>query len=293
MAHDQTGLAFEEDVARRFRSLGWSVRPTARTGDFGADLIATSESETPETIAIQCKDYASPVGIEAVQEVLLAKVYYTANAAAVVAPNGFTPNARHAAKRARVGLIHPDELVSGCTLDRSAEQRQREAAAAEARKRAEAREREAEEARRKASAEAQRKEDERRRSAEEQRKRASAEALSRSWRQYDTDVKRFHRLAATRGRIATLVSTPAIVLAATAFMLPRHAALLIDSLIFLAAAALGLVGQLRAKAPELPAPSRRGALIPCNGCSTTLRVDYGREGTVQCPLCGARTPART
>src|SRR4051794_17171107 len=70
MQHSMGGIAFEVEVQDRFRSLGWRVEQTPVTGDYGADLVARLAGEI---VVVQCKDYGSPAGVRAVQEVHFAK----------------------------------------------------------------------------------------------------------------------------------------------------------------------------------------------------------------------------
>lgn len=103
------GTAFEEYLAAVFIDLGYSVDLTPFSGDFGADLIL---SKGDERIAVQAKQYAKPVGFDAVKEVHFARSYYSASQAWVVATHGFTPQAVNAAASANVRLIDGKELLS-------------------------------------------------------------------------------------------------------------------------------------------------------------------------------------
>lgn len=305
MAADLGGVAFEQSVAQRLGSLGWCVVTTPVTGDFGADLLAKSALETA---VVQCKDYGSPVGIDAVQEVFLAKAYYSALLAIVVARNGFTQAARCAAQRASVLLMRPDEIVPGCVLDRSIERRRREEQQAADRARAEALRKEEEARQRRARVEAQQRDAAARAQAEASRKEAqelqrSARAaasqrekdrhISCLWRQYDVNVKRFQHLEIARQASASFIFRSAFVLIISMPLLPREAALAGGTVASALTVALAMLRRFRADAPEPPFASRQGAILSCNICRTRLCAEYGKDVAVPCPHCGAITDAKT
>lgn len=100
---------FERHCAQLFRSCGWHVVETPASGDHGVDLIV---SRNGDSIAVQCKLYSQPVGNSAVQEVVAGRVHYGANAAVVVAANGYTSGAEVLARSNAVRLIHPDDIKS-------------------------------------------------------------------------------------------------------------------------------------------------------------------------------------
>ncbi|MFL5255930.1 MAG: restriction endonuclease [Rhodopila sp.] len=137
MQHSMGGIAFEVEVQDRFRSLGWRVERTPVTGDYGADLVARLDGEI---VVVQCKDYGSPAGVRAVQEVHFAKAHYGATAAVAVARNGFTRAAIKAAEATGVQILRPTDIAAGSSLDRTLRQREIEQQEAN-RRRAEARRR--------------------------------------------------------------------------------------------------------------------------------------------------------
>jgi restriction system protein len=101
------GLALEQSAAAALSSEGWEVNTTPVTGDQGVDLVARREDFT---IVLQCKNTSQPVGNSAVQEVFAGRAFYDADAAAVVAQNGFTVSARQLAGRLSVHLLDLSEL---------------------------------------------------------------------------------------------------------------------------------------------------------------------------------------
>jgi HJR/Mrr/RecB family endonuclease len=86
-----SGTQFEHFVADIMRGLGYRVQVLGGSGDQGVDLIAASGGG--ERLAIQCKQYARPVGNKPVQEVFAGAKHYRCTAAWVVAPEGFTKGA--------------------------------------------------------------------------------------------------------------------------------------------------------------------------------------------------------
>ena len=96
------GLDFEYEVQQFFEERGFPVFETAQSHDYGADLILYFNGTK---IAIQCKDYSSPVGISAVQEVIGAVKHYEVDVGMVISKQVFTKPARQLAASNNVILI--------------------------------------------------------------------------------------------------------------------------------------------------------------------------------------------
>ena len=63
---EMEGVEFEQYCAELLRNRGFiDVKLTKASGDFGVDILAEKDGVT---YAIQCKRYADPVGVKAVQE---------------------------------------------------------------------------------------------------------------------------------------------------------------------------------------------------------------------------------
>lgn len=93
---NMTGAQFEEFVAAVLEGNGYEIlEMTKTTGDFGADIIAERNGEN---IAIQCKRYAKPVGVRAVQEAISAMKHYDCDSCLVVTNSKFTKQAMELAK---------------------------------------------------------------------------------------------------------------------------------------------------------------------------------------------------
>jgi Restriction endonuclease len=78
-------------------------------GDKGVDILLTGGNET---IAVQCKNYAKPVGNRPVQEVYVGMGYHRASVGWVVAPAGYTRGAHKLANRLGVKLYDASAIKS-------------------------------------------------------------------------------------------------------------------------------------------------------------------------------------
>jgi hypothetical protein len=106
-----SGAEFETYLARLLKQNGFEdIRGTAITGDQGADLLATKGNRS---IVIQAKRYRGAVGNKAVQEVVAAVKFYSADEGWVITSGTFTPSARALAQANGVRLIDGYALRSG------------------------------------------------------------------------------------------------------------------------------------------------------------------------------------
>lgn len=102
-----SGSDFERLLARLYEKMGYTVQLNGRTGDQGADLIATRGNER---LIIQAKRYTGSVGNAAVQEVVAAKSHYDGNVAIVISTSKFTREAVELAKTNSVQLVGLSDL---------------------------------------------------------------------------------------------------------------------------------------------------------------------------------------
>ncbi|EHD14940.1 hypothetical protein CIN_08720 [Commensalibacter intestini A911] len=100
---------YEIFCAKQLREIGWEATATQRSGDQGADVVATKNGIK---LVLQCKLYSKPVGNTAIQEINTAKIFYHAHYAAVVSNADFTIGARQIASSTKTSLLHHDELQS-------------------------------------------------------------------------------------------------------------------------------------------------------------------------------------
>jgi len=98
------GLQFEIYLKVLLKELGYRVKETKSTQDFGADLIALKGNEK---ISIQAKRYGykNKVGVDAIQQVYSSIPYYKTNKAWVITNNYLTKNAHKLADVCNV-IVH-------------------------------------------------------------------------------------------------------------------------------------------------------------------------------------------
>lgn len=96
------GHEFEYFCAELLRRNGFQeVEVTRASGDYGIDILAEKEGIT---YAIQCKRYAAPVGVKAVQEAYAGRDYYDCMVGAVLTNQYFTTPAVEAARKLKILL---------------------------------------------------------------------------------------------------------------------------------------------------------------------------------------------
>ena len=103
------GITFEQFLKRLFIYKGYQVSETARTGDFGADLVLKRDGETT---VVQAKRYNTNVGARALQEIYSARHHYHADKMMVVSNAHFTRQAETMAIEQEVVLVDREELIS-------------------------------------------------------------------------------------------------------------------------------------------------------------------------------------
>jgi len=96
------GRDFEIFCAELLQKRGFlEVEVTKGSGDYGIDILAEKDGVT---YAIQCKRYAAPVGVKAVQEAYAGRDYYDRMVGAVLTNQYFTTPAVDAAKKLKILL---------------------------------------------------------------------------------------------------------------------------------------------------------------------------------------------
>lgn len=99
---DMEGHDFEYFCAELLKKRGFvEVEVTKGSGDYGIDILAEKEGVT---YAVQCKCYAAPVGVKAVQEAYAGKDYYDRMVGAVMTNQYFTAPAVEAARKLKILL---------------------------------------------------------------------------------------------------------------------------------------------------------------------------------------------
>lgn len=104
-----SGAKFEEYLKAHFENLGYRVKLTPKSNDYGADLIVSNKKKT---IVVQAKRYKSKVGNSAIQQIVAAKAYYNADECMVVTNSFFTKNAEKLAEANGVVLIDRSQINS-------------------------------------------------------------------------------------------------------------------------------------------------------------------------------------
>lgn len=104
-----TGREFEIYLSVLFRNLGYKVKLTKASGDYGADLIL---KKSGLSIVVQAKRYKKKVGVKSVQEITSARFYYSSESSWVVTNNYFTSPAIELAEKTDVKLFDRDDLVN-------------------------------------------------------------------------------------------------------------------------------------------------------------------------------------
>ena len=102
------GVEFERFLKRLFIYKGYTVSETARTGDFGADLILSKDGKK---IVVQAKRYSANVGAKALQEIYSARHHYKADEMMVVCNTHFTKQAEVMAQEQQIELVDREELI--------------------------------------------------------------------------------------------------------------------------------------------------------------------------------------
>lgn len=99
---DMEGHEFEQFCADLLRRRGFKdVVVTKGSGDFGIDILAERDGIS---YGIQCKNYTSPIGVKAVQEVYAGRDYYDCMVGVVMSNQYFTGPAVEAAKKLKIVL---------------------------------------------------------------------------------------------------------------------------------------------------------------------------------------------
>ena len=111
---NMNGVQFERRLAQLFTDLGYRVRQTKTSGDYGADLLIDRPGQP--LIVVQSKCYAAgrSVGVGAIQEVLGAVGIYGAGHGLVVTNRTYTEPARRLAAANKVTLWDRGTLMEQC-----------------------------------------------------------------------------------------------------------------------------------------------------------------------------------
>jgi len=103
----EKGISLEVECTEILKRNRWRSELTPKSGDQGADIIA---HKGKIKLVIQCKNYESAVGNDAVQQIIAAESFFDANIAAVVSKSGFTKSAMQLAEKTGILLLSLSDL---------------------------------------------------------------------------------------------------------------------------------------------------------------------------------------
>lgn len=103
----QKGTEYEDECMALFRENGWAALDTPKSGDAGADIIATKRGLK---VAVQCKNWSGKVGTTAIQEVVSAKSYYDADSAVLLTETNITRQAEVMAEKLKVIIVRKSDI---------------------------------------------------------------------------------------------------------------------------------------------------------------------------------------
>lgn len=110
------GYDFEREVAAIYRTLGANVEHSVDLAGNQIDILVTEQtpSGSPVRIAVECKNYSRPAGIDVVNSfgaiAYLLRQRSMVDKATLVAANGFTTQAREAARKHDIELLDISDL---------------------------------------------------------------------------------------------------------------------------------------------------------------------------------------
>jgi len=111
---DMTGREFEVFVDELFRDLGYETELTQESRDGGVDVVARRDDVVgvTTTLYIQCKNHASPIGVEVVRAIAgVVPVEDPGGRAAVICPTGFSTDAMRFAEDRGIQLLDGNRLA--------------------------------------------------------------------------------------------------------------------------------------------------------------------------------------
>lgn len=102
------GVEFENLLKAHFEKVGYKVKTTPKSNDYGADLILLKDGMK---IVVQAKRYKNSVGIAAIQQAYASMGYYKAQKCMVITNSYFTSSAKKLAEKNGVILWNRDTLI--------------------------------------------------------------------------------------------------------------------------------------------------------------------------------------
>ena len=110
-AGPNSGIPFEEKCLHILQGMGFTVSSTASTNDGGIDIVATHRSPIiGGKYVVQCKDWASKVGVAVVRELYGVVTAEGVNKGILITSSGFTKGAMEFAHGKPLELIDGEQL---------------------------------------------------------------------------------------------------------------------------------------------------------------------------------------
>lgn len=104
-----SGLEFEIYMKSVYEGLGYRVKRTPRSGDYGIDLILLKKDGAK--LAVQCKRYSKPVGEPVIRDFLGSLIKAGISKGYVVTSSHFTEPAKRFVKHEPIALVDGSDLV--------------------------------------------------------------------------------------------------------------------------------------------------------------------------------------
>lgn len=107
------GIEFEQRCIAKLREIGFENVSGTSINDYGADIIAYRKNIK---YIFQCKYVKAKQGVKAIQEIMTARLFYSADKCAVISHSGFTRQEYNLAKPNLVSLIDEATLFSATNI---------------------------------------------------------------------------------------------------------------------------------------------------------------------------------
>lgn len=107
ISNHRKGVDYEDECIESFRESGWAALETSKTGDRGADIIA---SKRGFKIVVQCKNWSGKIDTSAIQEISTAQLYYEADFAVLICETTPTKQAQEMAEKLGTLIINKEDI---------------------------------------------------------------------------------------------------------------------------------------------------------------------------------------
>lgn len=111
---DMSGIIFEEFLLEHFKHLNYTGYLTSRAENYGADLVLQKDGIK---VVVQAKRWKNNIGLEAIQQVIVAIKHFNANKGIVVTNSSFAKSAQELAYSKGIELWDRTKLIE--VMDKS------------------------------------------------------------------------------------------------------------------------------------------------------------------------------